>query len=258
MTPKVAVSDIGEKVGANVYHALSVPGFPFSFAVAYTNADGTPFDLSAYSALTCEIFTGYLSQFVGSPVLVFDQTANAWGQITKDDANGVATLLMTAGSLPPGTYSFRWCSYVGGDLFGRDFFGRWIHSASNDVRVAGSSTPGPPGAPVANFTASPLSGPALLTVTFTDTSTGAPDTWQWEISFAGVGSWTEFSTEQNPGSLDLSEGSYDVRLTVTNPGGSNAKTRSAYITVSPAGPTLFSADQTTWKADATTPTADQT
>jgi PKD repeat protein len=97
-----------------------------------------------------------------------------------------------------------------------------------DLNVEGSILPS---APVAAFSASPLVGVAPLSVTFTDTSTpvGYIDTWKWECN-AGSG-WVQFSTAQNPTYPDFVAGAYDIRLTVSNSGGSNAVTKTHYIAV---------------------------
>lgn len=93
----------------------------------------------------------------------------------------------------------------------------------------GGPPPPPPGSPVADFSASPTSGTGSLTVMFTDLSTGAPTAWSWSF---GDG---QSSTVQNPTHLFTAPGTYDVTLTALNSGGSNAKTRVGYITVSPQG-----------------------
>jgi PKD repeat protein len=79
--------------------------------------------------------------------------------------------------------------------------------------------------PVANFTASPVTGCAPLAVSFTDQSTGTPTTWQWDL-----GNGTQ-STQQNPTTTYFNPGTYTVTLTVSNAGGSNTITRTQYITV---------------------------
>lgn len=82
--------------------------------------------------------------------------------------------------------------------------------------------------PVANFSASPLSGVAPLTVSFTDQSTGEITAWLWDF---GDGST---STQQNPTHTYDTPGTYTVTLTVTGPGGSDSFSRANYITVNPA------------------------
>jgi PKD repeat protein len=85
--------------------------------------------------------------------------------------------------------------------------------------------------PVAGFTGTPVSGPSPLDVQFTDTSTGgAPASWNWEYNKTIGGSWTQFSTSQNPLNT-FTNGVYDIRLTATNLFGSNTSTQLSYITV---------------------------
>jgi PKD repeat protein len=91
--------------------------------------------------------------------------------------------------------------------------------------------PPPPTAPTASFTASPTSGAAPLVVSFTDTSTGAPDSWSWAF---GDGTT---STLQNPTHTYAVPGIYTVALTVSNEAGSDTETRVGYITVGVGQPT---------------------
>ncbi|MBN2072152.1 MAG: PKD domain-containing protein [Candidatus Krumholzibacteriota bacterium] len=86
---------------------------------------------------------------------------------------------------------------------------------------------GGPVAPVAEFYGTPTSGTEPLTVNFTDQSTGAPTSWAWSFGDGGT------STAQNPNHTYNNDGSYTVTLTVTNSVGSDAETKSGYITVSP-------------------------
>ncbi|GAB6284295.1 MAG: hypothetical protein STSR0009_04940 [Methanoregula sp.] len=83
--------------------------------------------------------------------------------------------------------------------------------------------------PIANFTANVTSGTAPLTVKFTDTSTGAPNGWNWSF---GDGN---FSTLQHPVYTYTSIGTHSVSLNATNAVGSNTTTRINYITVNPSG-----------------------
>jgi hypothetical protein len=79
--------------------------------------------------------------------------------------------------------------------------------------------------PVANFSGTPLSGIAPLSVVFTDSSTNTPTSWAWTFGDGGT------STAQNPAHVYASAGTYNVGLTATNSGGSNLATKNAYITV---------------------------
>lgn len=80
-------------------------------------------------------------------------------------------------------------------------------------------------APVANFTANVTSGPAPLTVQFTNTSTGNPTSWSWTFGNGAT------STEQHPTHTYTATGTYTVNLTVSNDNDSDTLSRPGYITV---------------------------
>ena len=67
--------------------------------------------------------------------------------------------------------------------------------------------------PIADFAASPISGTVPLTVTFTDQSSGGPNSWDW--SFGD----DDTSTEQNPTHTFTEVRDYTVVLMVTDADG---------------------------------------
>jgi len=79
--------------------------------------------------------------------------------------------------------------------------------------------------PEANFTASPRTGYAPLTVRFTDNSTGLPKVLNWSF---GDGN---FSADLNPEYTYLQPGSYSVALTVSNESLNDTRTLPDYISV---------------------------
>jgi len=81
-------------------------------------------------------------------------------------------------------------------------------------------------APVADFSGTPTSGNAPLSVTFTDSSTNTPTSWSWTFGDSST------STVQNPGHTYNAAGNYTVALTATNQYGNNTCTKNNYITVS--------------------------
>ena len=90
----------------------------------------------------------------------------------------------------------------------------------------------PPQPPVAGFTANKTSGPAPLSVAFTDTSTNDPDTWVWDFGDNTT------ATTQNPVHVYTDEGLYTVSLTVTNADGTDSEIKQNYIFVLPPLPPL--------------------
>jgi PKD repeat protein len=81
----------------------------------------------------------------------------------------------------------------------------------------------------ANFSGTPTSGVAPLTVNFSDLSTGSPASWSWSFGDGGT------STAQNPSHAYTTAGTYNVTLTATNACGSDPEVKNAYITVTAPG-----------------------
>ena len=81
---------------------------------------------------------------------------------------------------------------------------------------------------IAGFKAEPLSGPAPLTVSFTDLSRGNVDSWSWDFGDGGT------SFERDPEYTYNVPGVYSVTLTVDGAGGHDTKTRTDYIVVDEA------------------------
>jgi len=105
-------------------------------------------------------------------------------------------------------------------------------SITLDDNVAAPPPPGPPGNPVADFSAVPLvtTGPAPLTVNFTNTSSNPPfNTVEWDFTNDGIVD----STLPNATYTYTTPGTYNVRLRVTNPVGWSEEIKSGYITVDP-------------------------
>jgi len=88
------------------------------------------------------------------------------------------------------------------------------------------------GPPVANFSGTPTTGGAPLTVNFTDLSTNSPTSWSW--SFPGGTPST--STAQNPTVVYNTPGNYNVTLTAANASGSDVDTKTNYISVTAPQP----------------------
>ncbi len=83
---------------------------------------------------------------------------------------------------------------------------------------------------IPDFSGTPRSGPAPLTVTFTDLSTGQINNYDWQFGDGGT------SDLANPTHTYTKEGDYDVTLEVTGPAGTETELKPAYITVLPPAP----------------------
>ncbi|MFX1265696.1 MAG: S8 family serine peptidase, partial [Promethearchaeota archaeon] len=101
--------------------------------------------------------------------------------------------------------------------------------SDNEIKVDYITVDGPP---VADFSGSPQSGVAPLTVIFTDLSTGDPYEWSWDF---GDGFGT--SSEQHPTYTYNAPGKYTVELTVTALCGTDVESKFEYITVTEPGQT---------------------
>lgn len=102
-----------------------------------------------------------------------------------------------------------------------------------------------PGVQAVDFTTSPTSGSAPLTVQFTNQSIGRISEWWW---FFGDG---QTSREQSPSHTYAANGIYTVSLVAINSGEPETVTKEDYIYVSsqPPGWTLRGTEYSTWDVD---------
>ncbi|MCX6698680.1 MAG: PKD domain-containing protein, partial [Methanomicrobiales archaeon] len=80
--------------------------------------------------------------------------------------------------------------------------------------------------PKAGFIVNATTGIAPKAIKFTDTSTGVPDSWNWDF-----GDGSQHSTEKNPVHNYLSYGTYSVQLVVSNGVGSSDITKPSLISI---------------------------
>jgi len=84
-----------------------------------------------------------------------------------------------------------------------------------------------PPAPTADFL---WSQPSALKIDFTDASTGTVSQWAWDFGDGAS------SSAQNPSHTYAAAGTYSVKLTATNAGGSTSKTRQVNVQAAPPPP----------------------
>ena len=82
-------------------------------------------------------------------------------------------------------------------------------------------------APVSEFSGTPLTGTAPLSVAFSDSSTNTPTKWHWDFGDAAA----DTSALQNPTFEYDTAGTYTVALTAYNADGSDTETKVGYVTV---------------------------
>ncbi|MCK4414008.1 MAG: PKD domain-containing protein, partial [Candidatus Eisenbacteria sp.] len=102
------------------------------------------------------------------------------------------------------------------------------HGSDTETKLTYITVTALPAATTADFSGTPRSGEASVTVQFTDLSSAAPTTWAWIF---GDG---ESATAQHPTHTYEGPGTYTVSLTATNAGGTDTETKTAYISVSAA------------------------
>ncbi|HXS36478.1 MAG TPA: PKD domain-containing protein, partial [Flavipsychrobacter sp.] len=91
----------------------------------------------------------------------------------------------------------------------------------------------------AKFGADNTSGCSPIVVNFTDSSTGSPTSWSWDLGNGAT------STLQNPSTTYLTAGTYTVKLTVKSGASSSTLTKTSYITVLASPTVSFTASDST-------------
>jgi PKD repeat protein len=92
-------------------------------------------------------------------------------------------------------------------------YGRGVWRVTNPVNAG----------PTANFTFSPGSPTAGQTIQFNDTSTGSPTSWLWDFGDASA------ATSQNASHAFATAGTFPVKLTASNSGGSSSVTKNVVV-----------------------------
>lgn len=149
-----------------------------------------------------------------------DSGANFWN-ITP-----IAGSSVIGGDWLGGNY---WADYTGADVTGDGLGDTDLPCTSSGGILSGGDwhplTLATIPAPIAAFIANSTSGPAPLTVSFTDLSCGAPDDWSWDFGDGAI------SSDQNPVHTFINPGTYTVSLNVSNAAGSDIAIASDGITV---------------------------
>ncbi len=122
------------------------------------------------------------------------------------------------GEYTAGTWTLQVSDHAGWDYGTLDSWALTLTGASSA-----------PATPTAEFTASSTTIIEDGYVTFSDLSSGEPDTWSWVFE----GGTPAVSTEQNPTVTYATAGTYSVTLTVSNGAGDDTETKAGYVTVNP-------------------------
>lgn len=161
------------------------------------------------------------------PVTSFSKTLNP--------ANGVAPCTVTFTDTSTGApHMWYWSFGDGSNSSSQNPFKTYNTGGNYTVTLTATNTNGSNStsqtvsifsAPVANFTASPRFANPGTPIAFTDTSSGNIATWLWNF-----GDSTTSSTP-NPTKSFVTEGNYDITLSVTNPAGTDTVIKTGYISI---------------------------
>lgn len=149
-----------------------------------------------------------------------------WSQIGTVDT-GETSYVDTGVTVPNTNYSYRVRSYHAAMFSNNVAYTGVVQSEYSNVTTIAIPL-------LAEFSATPLSGQAPLTVTFTNQSVGPVNSYSWNFGDGNT------STQQNPTHVYNSPGTYTVSLTVTSGSATDTKTRNSYIYVSPSQASLTS------------------
>jgi PKD repeat protein len=216
---KTTYSVSGLQDGAKYFFAVKAYDSNKTAESSYSN------EINAISASTTALTADFTANKTsGTAPLTIDFTPVTTGTITswKWDIPGsyTPTITNSTGKLTTVTYPTPGTYSVSLTVTGSS--GSVTKTKPSYITVSGQ-------APVANFSATPTSGVAPLVVNFTDASAGSITNRSWNF---GDGST---STAVNPSHTYSVAGTYTVSLTVTGSGGSNTKTNSNFINVTPSG-----------------------
>ena len=162
----------------------------------------------------------------GSPI--YDQNGRTVGQLS-----GGSSFCNATGS--PDLYGKM---YTNWDLCGSSATAQlkpWLDPGNTGaLTMDGTYQPCTPVAPTCGITASSTTITAGGTVTFSDGSSGVPDTWSWNFDNTSQGGVSPASsTAQNPGAVTYSiPGTYEVELTASNAQGPCTTTVNINVTAS--------------------------
>ena len=196
--------------GARYYFAVTAYGPTGTTESGYSN------EVSTVVAGATPVASFSASPTSGAAPLAVTLTDTSTGTVTSrswDLGDGTTATTQTVAKTyaTPGTYSVSLTVAGSGGST----------TATQSINVSAA-------APVANFSATPVTGVAPLAVNFSDSSSGTVTSWSWQFGDGGT------STAQNPSYSYTKAGTYAVTLNVTGPGGSNQATKTGYITVSSA------------------------
>ena len=211
-------------------------------------------DIAAYSSATLTFDVAYAPYsavyYDGLQVLVSTDCGNTFTTVYSKSNTTLATASATQGSFVPTAAQWRsetinLTPFVGNStvwIVFKNNGGNGNNLYIDNINVSGVS--GTPSAPVASFTSTNQTVCAGQSVTYTSTSTNNPTSYSWSFP----GGTPSSSTSASQVVTYAAAGTYNVTLTATNAGGSNASNQTGYITVNaiPSAPSITAGGATTF------------
>jgi PKD repeat protein len=211
-------------------------------------------DIAAYSSAQLTFDVAYApydaTNYDGLEVWVSTDCGGTFTSVYSKSNTTLATASATQNAFVPSAAQWRTetvdlTPYVGNSsvwIAFRNLSGYGNNIYIDNINVSGVS--GAPTPPVASFSSTGTTVCAGQSVTYTSTSTNNPTSYNW--SFPGGTPSTSTSASQVV--TYAAAGTYDVSLTATNIGGSNASNQTGYIIVNavPAAPTISAGGATTF------------
>lgn len=211
-------------------------------------------DINAYSSAQLVFDVAYApydaTYFDGLDVLVSTDCGGTFTSVYSKSNTVLATATATTGAFTPTAAQWRTetidlTPYIGNSsvwISFKNIAGNGNNLYIDNINLTGVA--GSPPAPVASFSATGTSICAGQSVTYTSTSTNSPTSYSW--SFPGGSPSSSTSASQVV--TYAAAGTYNVSLTATNGGGSNASNQTNYITVNaiPSAPTITAGGPTTF------------
>lgn len=218
LLPDGRVLATGGDQPANVYRTAQIYSPPYLYKTSRPAITAAP-DSAAYgSTFAVDTDTSDISSVAllrpGSVTHLFDMNQRYVPLTYTQSGGSLSVTAPASGNIaPPGYYMLVVENAAG------------VPSVSSWIRLsAGGGEPPPPPPPppppeelTASFTATPTSGTAPLKVSFTDSSSGSPSTYEWDFQNDGIVD----SNAQNPQFEYASVGTYSVKLTVRDASGAS-------------------------------------
>jgi PKD repeat protein len=199
----------------NCTHTFTVPD-SYSVILTATNNNGSASTTRTITVSAIPVIAGFTADTTSGveplTVTFTDSSVNATSWLWNFGDGDTSTSQNPSHEYTAGTYTITLTAY------------NLPYSQDTETKTSYITvTVAPP--VITDFTGTPTSGNAPLSVSFSVSSTGLIQSYSWDF-----GDY-KFTSDQNPSHTYLFPGTYTVQLTVSNSGGSDTMTKTGYISV---------------------------